>query len=42
VDGVRIVDASIMPDLVRGDTTATVVMMAERMASWVDAPESAA
>ena len=35
VEGVRIADASIMPDLVRADTTATVVMMAERIAGWM-------
>ena len=35
LDNLRIVDASIMPDLVRADTTATVVMIAERIADWI-------
>ena len=35
VSGVRIADVSIMPDLVRADTTATAVMMAERIADWM-------
>ena len=39
LDGVRIADASIMPDLVRADTTATVVMMAERIADWMAADQ---
>jgi choline dehydrogenase len=35
LSGLRVVDASIMPDVVRANTNATVIMMAERIADWV-------
>lgn len=35
IDGLRVVDASIMPTSVRSNTNLTVIMMAERMASWM-------
>jgi choline dehydrogenase-like flavoprotein len=35
VDGLRVVDASIMPTSVRSNTNLTVIMMAERVASWM-------
>jgi choline dehydrogenase len=33
LDGLRVVDASIMPDCVRANINATVMMMAERLAA---------
>jgi len=38
VEGLRIVDASIMPHLVRGNPMATVVMVAERIAAFLQNP----
>ncbi|MEO8694069.1 MAG: GMC family oxidoreductase N-terminal domain-containing protein [Acidimicrobiales bacterium] len=35
IDGLRVVDASIMPTSVRSNTNLTVIMMAERLASWM-------
>jgi len=35
IDGLRVVDASIMPTSVRSNTNLTVIMMAERIASWM-------
>ena len=37
VEGVRVVDASIMPDIVRGDLTCSVVMIAEHASDWIGA-----
>ena len=37
VDGLRVVDASILPTSVRSNTNLTCVMVAERMASWMTA-----
>lgn len=34
LEGIRIIDASIMPDCVRANIHATVLMMAERLATW--------
>ena len=37
IDGLRIVDASIMPDTVRANLNLTVMAMAERMADLIGA-----
>ena len=35
IDGLRIADASVMPVIVRGNTTAPTVMIAERAAAFI-------
>ena len=35
VHNLRIVDASIMPDVIRANTNSTTIMMAERIADWM-------
>ena len=35
LDGLRVIDASVMPDIVRANTNATIIMMAERMADFM-------
>jgi choline dehydrogenase len=35
VEGLRVVDASIMPDCVRANINATVMMIAERVADFI-------
>jgi choline dehydrogenase len=35
--GLRVVDASVMPDLIRANPNATVMMIAERVADWMKA-----
>lgn len=33
--GLRVVDTSVMPDVIRANTNATVIMIAERVAEWI-------
>ena len=35
LDGLRVIDASAMPDIVRANTNATIIMMAERAADFI-------
>jgi len=35
LDGLRVVDASVMPNVIRANTNATTIMIAERVADWM-------
>jgi choline dehydrogenase len=35
LDGLRVVDASVMPNVIRANTNATTIMIAERVAEWM-------
>ena len=37
VEGLRVVDASVMPNIVRANTNLTCIMMGERVADWMRA-----
>jgi choline dehydrogenase len=35
LQGLRVVDTSVMPNVVRANTNATAIMIAERVADWM-------
>jgi choline dehydrogenase len=35
LEGLRVVDVSVLPDCVRANTNATTIMIAERVADWM-------
>ena len=35
MENLRVVDASVMPDVIRANTNATTIMIAERVADWI-------
>jgi choline dehydrogenase-like flavoprotein len=35
MEGIRVVDASVMPDVIRANANATTIMIAERVADWI-------
>jgi choline dehydrogenase len=37
LEGLRVVDTSVMPDVIRANTNATAIMIAERVADWMKA-----
>ena len=39
IDSLRVVDASIMPNIVRANTNLTCIMIGERVADWIKAGE---
>ncbi len=37
IDGLRVADASVMPDVIRANTNCTTIMIGERVADWIAA-----
>jgi len=35
LEGLRVIDASVMPDVIRANTNATTIMIAERVSDWI-------
>ena len=35
LEGLRVADASIMPDVIKANTNATAIMIGERVAEWI-------
>ena len=35
IEGIRVIDASVMPDVIRANTNATTIMIAERVSDWI-------
>ncbi len=35
LEGLRVADASVMPDVVRANTNVTTIMVGERVAEWI-------
>ena len=35
LEGLRVVDASVMPDVIRANTNLTAIMIGERIAQWI-------
>ena len=40
IEGLRVVDTSVMPDIIRANTNCTVIMIAERVADWITQEKS--
>ena len=39
IEGLRVVDASVMPNIVRANTNLTCIMIGERVADWMRKPD---
>jgi choline dehydrogenase len=35
IEGLRVADASVMPDVIRANTNCTTIMIGERVANWI-------